>query len=88
MADLFDKLHGVLALAAAFDAGVERPLETVFERMLGPTVAEIQGRRTLVFGSNNYFGLTWHPDDQGTLRHQKQSTSARLPQTGESGSQE
>ena len=62
MADLFDKLHGVLALAAAFDAGVERPLETVFERMLGPTVAEIQGRRTLVFGSNNYFGLTFHPE--------------------------
>ena len=62
MADLLDKLHDVLALAANFDAGVARPLETVFERMLGPTVALIDGRRTLVFGSNNYFGLTFHPD--------------------------
>ncbi|HOC19237.1 MAG TPA: aminotransferase class I/II-fold pyridoxal phosphate-dependent enzyme [Vicinamibacterales bacterium] len=62
MADLLDKLHDRLSQAAALDAGVARPLETVFQRMLGPTVAEIDGRRTLVFGSNNYFGLTFHPE--------------------------
>lgn len=62
MADLLDKLRGRLAQASALDAGVARPLETVFERMLGPTVAVIGGRRTLVFGSNNYFGLTFHPE--------------------------
>jgi 7-keto-8-aminopelargonate synthetase-like enzyme len=62
MPDLLDKLHDLMALASAFDAGVERPLETVFERMIGPTQAIIAGRRTLVFGSNNYFGMTFHPE--------------------------
>jgi 8-amino-7-oxononanoate synthase len=35
---------------------------TVIERVLGPCEVVVQGRRTLMFGSNNYLGLTLHPD--------------------------
>lgn len=35
---------------------------TVIERVLGPCEVVIQGRPTLMFGSNNYLGLTLHPE--------------------------
>src|SRR5215471_15405238 len=59
--DLFDKLRAIERRRAAF-AGAAMPGETVIERVLGPCEAEIRGRPTLMFGSNNYLGLTSHPD--------------------------
>ena len=35
---------------------------TVIDRVLGPCEVVVQGRPTLMFGSNNYLGLTLHPD--------------------------
>src|SRR5262245_7173075 len=38
------------------------PGRTTIERVIGPCEVIIQGRSTLMFGSNNYLGLTLHPD--------------------------
>ena len=62
MADLLDKFRALAAQANALDSSSLRPLETVIDDVLSPTEVVVAGRRTLVFGSNNYFGLTSHPD--------------------------
>jgi 8-amino-7-oxononanoate synthase len=61
MADLLLKLRSLAELARAHDPTTTRPQETVIDEVLGPAEAVIGGRRTLVFGSNNYFGLTADP---------------------------
>jgi 8-amino-7-oxononanoate synthase len=66
--DLLDKLRAVLALAAQLDGGASRPFDTVIDDVLDPTEVTIGGRRTLVFGSNNYFGLTCHPEVTAAAR--------------------
>lgn len=38
------------------------PLDTVMERVLSPTEAIVEGRRTILAGTNNYLGLTFDPD--------------------------
>jgi len=62
--DLLDKLRSVDKRRAKFagGAGAALPAETVIERVVGPCEVVIAGRRTLMFGSNNYLGLTLHPD--------------------------
>ena len=58
--DLFDKVRALESRCAKF-AGAAMPGQTVIERVLGPGEVVIEGRRTLMFGSNNYLGLTDHP---------------------------
>jgi 8-amino-7-oxononanoate synthase len=60
--DLLDKLRAVERRRDAFAAASARPGATVIERVLGPCEVVIGGRPTLMFGSNNYLGLTLHPD--------------------------
>jgi 8-amino-7-oxononanoate synthase len=62
MMDLLEKLRVIQTRKAAFAAGAVVPGETVIERVLGPCEVVIEGRPTLMFGSNNYLGLTLHPD--------------------------
>lgn len=38
------------------------PFEIVIEDVLGPVEAKIGGRRTIMFGTNSYLGLNFHPD--------------------------
>ena len=38
------------------------PFDTVIDEACGPSEVIIDGRRTLMCGSNNYFGLSFHPD--------------------------
>src|SRR5262249_10617602 len=38
------------------------PFDTVIDEACGPCEVVIEGRRTLMCGSNNYFGLSFHPD--------------------------
>src|SRR2546430_6417513 len=60
--DLLDKLRAVEARAARFADGSPLPGQTVIEQVLGPCEVVVRGRPTLMFGSNNYLGLTLHPD--------------------------
>ena len=60
--DLLDKLRAVEKRAAPFADGSAMPGLTVIERVLGPCEVVVRGRPTLMFGSNNYLGLTLHPD--------------------------
>lgn len=62
MSDLLQRLRAVASQAHALDATTARPLEVIIDEVLNPCEVVIAGRRTLVFGSNNYFGLTTHPD--------------------------
>ncbi|HEV2986216.1 MAG TPA: pyridoxal phosphate-dependent aminotransferase family protein [Vicinamibacterales bacterium] len=47
---------------AAFASLSAMPGRTVIDRVIGPCEVVVQGRPTLMFGSNNYLGLTLHPD--------------------------
>ena len=60
--DLLDKLRAIEARRAIFASDRARPGETVIERVLGPCEVTINGKPTLMFGSNNYLGLTLHPE--------------------------
>lgn len=66
--DLLDKLRAVAARAAPFEGAVCRPFDTVFDDVLGPCEVVFAGRRVLMFGSNNYFGLSFHPAVQAAAR--------------------
>jgi 8-amino-7-oxononanoate synthase len=60
--DLLDKLRVVEQRCAKFADGSAMPGVTVIDRVLGPCEVVVRGRPTLMFGSNNYLGLTLHPD--------------------------
>lgn len=57
---LLDKLQPIAARIADFGDG-PIPFDTVIDEVCGPTEVIINGRRTLMCGSNNYFGLSFHP---------------------------
>jgi 8-amino-7-oxononanoate synthase len=58
---LLDRLQPIAERVAAFGPG-PTPFNTVIEDVCGPTEVVIGGRRTLMCGSNNYFGLSFHPE--------------------------
>jgi 8-amino-7-oxononanoate synthase len=58
---LFDKLQPIADRVAAIGHAAV-PFDTVIDETCGPTEVIIGGRRTLMCGSNNYFGLSFHPD--------------------------
>src|SRR5262245_24377140 len=60
--DLLAKLRAVEERRQAFAAKSAMPGRTAIERVTGPCEVIIQGRPTLMFGSNNYLGLTLHPE--------------------------
>jgi 8-amino-7-oxononanoate synthase len=60
--DLLEKLRAIEQRVATFADRTAMPGLTVIERVLGPCEVVVQGRPTLMFGSNNYLGLTLHPD--------------------------
>jgi len=67
--DLLDKLRAVTARAAPFQGAICRPFDTVFDAVLGPCEVVFNGRPVLMFGSNNYFGLSFHPEVQTAARN-------------------
>jgi 8-amino-7-oxononanoate synthase len=58
--DLLDKLQPIADRIALFDGGAT-PFDTVIDQVCGPTEVIIGGRRTLMCGSNNYLGMSFHP---------------------------
>src|SRR5690242_16462658 len=58
--DLLDKLTPYAERLKAF-AGGAVPFDTVIEHISGPTEVVIGGQPTLMCGSNNYLGLSFHP---------------------------
>lgn len=60
--DLFDKFQATANVIGTFEDDAHRPFDTVIEDVLGPCEVQVKGRRALMFGSNNYLGLTFHPE--------------------------
>ncbi|MDN6040574.1 serine palmitoyltransferase [Acetobacter orientalis] len=59
MTSLFAKFDGTAsALGALVQAGGRNPFAVVIEKPLSSTVGIIEGRETLLFGTNNYLGLS------------------------------
>jgi 8-amino-7-oxononanoate synthase len=59
--NLLDKLSSLADRLAAFGDGPV-PFNTTIDQVLSPTEVMVHGRRTLMCGSNNYFGLSFHPE--------------------------
>ena len=59
---LFDKFLPIQeARNELLKSGVN-PFHVTVEKILSPTEAIINGRKTILVGTNNYLGLTFHPD--------------------------
>ncbi len=59
---IFDKFQQLAATREAMAKSGVTAINVVMERVLSPTVAVINGRETILAGTNNYLGLTYHPD--------------------------
>ena len=63
MSDLFDKFDPLIAERQALLAtGVRDPFAIVMEKVMSPTEAIIQGKKTILLGTYNYMGMTFDPD--------------------------
>jgi 8-amino-7-oxononanoate synthase len=65
---LFDKLRPVAERVASLGDG-PLPFNTEIEDILSATEVSIGGRRTLLCGSNNYLGLSFHPEVIAAAQH-------------------
>ena len=63
MTDLFSKFDPLIAEREALLAtGVRDPYSIVMDKVLSPTEAMIDGRRTILLGTYNYMGMTFDAD--------------------------
>jgi glycine C-acetyltransferase/8-amino-7-oxononanoate synthase len=61
--DLFSKFDPLIAEREALLAtGVRDPYSIVMDKVLSPTEAMINGKRTILLGTYNYMGMTFDPD--------------------------
>src|SRR5262249_24012914 len=58
---LFDRHAGLLEAYRGVRTTGDDPFQIRMERVLSPTEAIINGKKTLLVGTNNYFGLTFDP---------------------------
>ena len=58
---LLDRHAGLVSLYSEVRATGADPFQIHMERVLSPTEAIINGKKTLLVGTNNYFGLTFDP---------------------------
>lgn len=63
MTDIFAKFEGLSRAAShLMTAAPRNPFDVVIERPLSATIGLIEGRETLLFGTNNYLGLSQCPE--------------------------
>ncbi|WP_340315104.1 serine palmitoyltransferase [Rhizorhabdus argentea] len=63
MSDLFSKFDPLIAeREALLDTGVRDPYGIVMDKVLSPTEAMINGKRTILLGTYNYMGMTFDAD--------------------------
>jgi glycine C-acetyltransferase/8-amino-7-oxononanoate synthase len=60
--DLFDKFDGIIALRDSLPQDAENPFGVCMEEVISQTEAVIDGRRTILCGTNNYMGMTLDQD--------------------------
>lgn len=60
--DLLAKFDFYRDAVALLDPLEHKPFRTRIDRVLSPTEVEIEGKRTIMLGSNNYLGLTLEPE--------------------------
>jgi len=79
--DLFDKFDGILGQREQLlSLGID-PFSVCMDRVISQTEAEIEGRHTILAGTNNYLGLTF---DERTLKAASETLTAEG--TGTTGS--
>jgi 8-amino-7-oxononanoate synthase len=59
---LFDKFQQIAEARRAIAESGVTSINVVMEQVISPTEAIINGRRTILSGTNNYLGLTFHPE--------------------------
>ncbi|MFP6680742.1 MAG: aminotransferase class I/II-fold pyridoxal phosphate-dependent enzyme [Gammaproteobacteria bacterium] len=59
---LFSKFDSLASRRKALDDTGAQPFNVVVERIISPTEAIVNGRETILAGTNNYLGLTFHPE--------------------------
>lgn len=62
MTGLFDKFSSVARAHKAITQSGHDPFAVRIDRVFSPTEAEVEGRRCILLGSNNYLGLTFDQD--------------------------
>jgi 8-amino-7-oxononanoate synthase len=60
--DLFDKFQPIMDLYQALPDDTDDPFAVKMEKVYSPTEALINGRRTILAGTNNYMGMTFDPE--------------------------
>ncbi|WP_262696299.1 serine palmitoyltransferase [Kordiimonas aquimaris] len=60
--DLFDKFDQVVALRSSLPFEKADPFKVVVDEVISETEAVIGGRRTILAGTNNYMGMTFHEE--------------------------
>ncbi|MBV1901113.1 MAG: aminotransferase class I/II-fold pyridoxal phosphate-dependent enzyme [Kordiimonadaceae bacterium] len=60
--DLFDKFDPIVELRASLPFEKADPFKVVMDEILSETEALINGRHTILAGTNNYMGMTFHQD--------------------------
>ncbi|HIB53226.1 MAG TPA: aminotransferase class I/II-fold pyridoxal phosphate-dependent enzyme [Nitrospirales bacterium] len=59
---LFEKFQQLAEERRALLSGGADPFNVVVDRVISSTEAMVNGQRTILAGTNNYLGLTFHPD--------------------------
>ncbi len=60
--DLFDKYQTIIDQHAALPSEVDDPFSVRMDKVLSQTVAIIDGRETILCGTNNYMGMTFNEE--------------------------
>jgi 8-amino-7-oxononanoate synthase len=73
---LLDKFESAAAIREQLQAGGHDPTQVVMERIVSPTEGIVEGRLTILAGTNNYLGLTFDPAcvDAGVKAIRQQGT--------------